>query len=365
MALLHHQSCESVHTGLDLFSVPPTQTAVESGHFIEIYPLSAVSPGAPIEFSISGASEEYLDLSNTFLHVKAKVTKPNGADLDAGTDVAPVNNWMHSLFTQVDIALNDVLISASENTYPYRAYLESTLNFSNEAKTSHLTSVLYYKDTAGHLDATQGDDNLGLKVRRELAAQSSSIDMMGRLHTDITHQDKYMLPGVDVKIRLIPSRNLFNLIAHNANGQFQSVIQHCSLFVRKVKLNPAVSLAHEKALEKATAKYPIKRVLLKTFSIPTGQMSHVQDNLFLSQTPGRIVVGLVDTVAFNGRLNTNPFNFKTCDLSFFGLYSDGKQVPAKPLTPDFTRGQFVRSYHGMMTALGFTNADRGNSLSYR
>lgn len=38
MALVHPKSCESVHTGLDLFSVPPTQTAVEEGQFVEYHP---------------------------------------------------------------------------------------------------------------------------------------------------------------------------------------------------------------------------------------------------------------------------------------------------------------------------------------
>ena len=110
---------------------------------MEFHPLSSLSPGAPIEFAISGATTEYLDLSNTYLHVRAKVTKPDGSNLDAGTDVAPVNYWLHALFSQVDISLNDTLVTNSENTYPYRAYLEATLNYGREAKKSHLTSAFY------------------------------------------------------------------------------------------------------------------------------------------------------------------------------------------------------------------------------
>ena len=248
MALVHPKSCECVHTGLDLFFVPPTQTAVEEGQFVEFHPLSSLSPGAPIEFAISGATSEYLDLSNTYLHVRAKITKADGFNLDAGTDVAPVNNWLHSLFSQVDISLNDTLVTSSENTYPFRAYIETILNFGREAKTSHLTSALYYRDSSDHMDDTQGDDNLGLKARRTLSARSRELDMMGRLHTDIMHQERYLINGVDVKIRLIPSKSTFHLIAHHAAAGYNSVITHASLFVRKVKLNPAVALAHEKAL---------------------------------------------------------------------------------------------------------------------
>ena len=74
MALIHPNSCECLHSGLDLFSIPPTQTAVEEGQFIEIHPLASLAPGAPIEFALSGSGEDYLDLFNTFLHVRAKVT---------------------------------------------------------------------------------------------------------------------------------------------------------------------------------------------------------------------------------------------------------------------------------------------------
>lgn len=365
MALVHPQSCESVNTGLDLFSVPPTQTAVEEGQFVEFHPLSTLSPGAPIEFAISGATTEYLDLSNTYLHVRAKVTKPDGTNLDAGANAVPVNYWLNSLFSQVDISLNDTLVTNSENTYPYRAYIEATLNFGRDAKKSHLTSAFYYRDSSNHLDDTNGDHNVGLKTRRTLSARSREVDMMGRLHTDIMHQERYMINGVDVKIRLIPSKNVFNLIVHGTGTAYRSVITHASLFVRKVKLNPAVTLAHAKALEKNTAKYPLKRVVLKTFSIPTGNLSAVQDNLFLSQTPNRLVIGLVDSAAFNGHLNRNPFNFKTKNLSFLSLYLDGRQIPAKPLTPNFEKHQYVRSFFTTMIATGQANKDAGSYIEMR
>ena len=81
MTLFHPQSCESVNTGLDLFSVPPTQTAVEEGQFVEFHSLSSLSPSAPVEFTISGGGAEYLDLSNTYLHVRAKIARATGAAL--------------------------------------------------------------------------------------------------------------------------------------------------------------------------------------------------------------------------------------------------------------------------------------------
>lgn len=100
-----------------------------------------------------------MDLSNAYLHVPAKITKPDETDLDANTDVAPVNYWLHSLISQVDVNLNDALVTNSENTHPYRAYIEVTLNYGREAKKSHLTRAFYYRDSVNHFGETQGDTN--------------------------------------------------------------------------------------------------------------------------------------------------------------------------------------------------------------
>ena len=104
------------------------------------------------------------------LYVKAKVTQENGNNLAADTDVGPVNLFLHSLFSQVDISLNGTLITSSTNTYPYWAMLETLLSYGYDAKTSQLTSALYYKDTAGQMGSTfDGNIDNGLATRRQFA----------------------------------------------------------------------------------------------------------------------------------------------------------------------------------------------------
>ena len=85
--------------------------------------------------------------------MKAKVTKANGTDLVADEAVGVVNNFLHSLFKQVDVFLKEKQVTQSLGTYAYRAYLETLLNYGPSAKESQLTSALFYKDTAGNMDA--------------------------------------------------------------------------------------------------------------------------------------------------------------------------------------------------------------------
>ena len=159
--------------------------------------------------------------------------------------------------------------------------------------------------------------------------------MMGRLHVDLFFQDRYLLNGVDVKIRIVQNKNAFAFMAGGANPDYKISIDEAILFARKAKLNPAVQMGHVKALEKGTAKYPLRRVHCKVFSIPRGAMSHTHENVYLGVLPKRVVLCCVDNDAYNGTFAKNPFHAKHNKLNFLALYVDGQQVPAKPLQPKF------------------------------
>ena len=58
-----------------------------------------------------------------------------------------------------------------------------------------------------------------------------------------------------------------------------------SMFVRKVKLMPSVFLAHAKTLECSLAKYPICRVVCKSFMIPQNYLDVSHKKLFPVKCP--------------------------------------------------------------------------------
>ena len=137
MNFVHSKSQECSKTELDLFSVPPTQTSLEKGHWEEFQPVSSVSDGGPITF-LSPGTEDYVDLSKSILVVRAKVTKADGTNLDADMKVGVVNN----LFKRVDVFLKEKQVTQATGTYAYRAYLETLLNYGPAAKKSQLTASI-------------------------------------------------------------------------------------------------------------------------------------------------------------------------------------------------------------------------------
>ena len=167
MAFIHHLSSGAMKSELDLFTVPPTQIAIENGSFSEYNPISSISDNVPIEFYVSGSGSQYLDLSNTQLYVRAQIVRGNNTPIDNTSEVGPINLLMQSLWSDLEIKLNDKIVTSSNNTYGYRAYIETLLSYGESAKKSHLTSALFQKDVGGHFDEAnplnaQGH-NTGLK----------------------------------------------------------------------------------------------------------------------------------------------------------------------------------------------------------
>jgi hypothetical protein len=136
MALVHPNSCECTKSELDLFEVPPTQTSVIYGYWEQKGLTSALTDQGPYEFSVSGAGDDYIYLANSYMFVEAQTVADDNTALDGGEDVGPVNLWMHSLFSDVSVSLNEKLISPPTSLYPYRAYIETLLSYGPAAKES-------------------------------------------------------------------------------------------------------------------------------------------------------------------------------------------------------------------------------------
>lgn len=367
MAFVHPQSCECLKSELDIFAVPPTQTSIESSSYVEYNPISSISDGTPIEFVITNGGQEYLDMANTQLFVTAQILDANNTAINNEQPVGPVNLLLHSLFSEVDIKLNDTLITSTNNTYPYRAYLETLLSYSKAAKESHLSSALFFKDVAGSMEERNPHDddarNTGLIRRHEGFARGGTVDLMGRIHADMFFQDRYLINDVGVRIRLVRNTNEFCLMSAVPNASYKIKIKECKLYVRKVKVSPSILVAHAKALQVGNAKYPVRRAVCKTFTIPRGNLDFSQENVFSGQLPTRLVIAFVDNDAFNGTYAKNPFNFQNYSVTQLRVYLDGQQQHIRPLDLNFAESQYVSAYMTLFSGTGKQFKDEGNHIS--
>jgi len=365
-------STECTKSELDLFYVPPTNTSIESGGWSIHHPVSVIDNNdGPLEFVITATENEYIHLCKTLLYLNVEFvrTGPLKNENDETEVYGPVNNFASSLFSQIDVSLKNDSIETSNKTYAYKAYISDLLNYGEDAKKTFLQSGMFYKDTAEQMDNLEINQtkshNRGFLHRRELITKGNgSVELMTRLHSDIFNSDRYLLNGVDLTIKLLRNSPEFYLMKSSESFNVKVKINSALLYVRKAKISPQILLAHSMALEKATAKYPIKRVVVNTYTISQNMPNFTTPNLSSSVLPLRVIVGLVDSKAFNGSFKHNPFNFQHFNLRQIQLTLDSKNIPYyKGLDFDYESNRCLRGYYTLFEGIDKPVFMNGNDIS--
>jgi len=120
---------EAQPSGLSLFTIPPYQSAVERMHYQEVHSNSQLT-GNIIDMEITGKhGMEYVDLKRSKLYVKAKIVKADGKTLAADEYVGPINLFLQTMFSQVEVAMQGKLVSSTTSHYPYKAMIQTLLSY--------------------------------------------------------------------------------------------------------------------------------------------------------------------------------------------------------------------------------------------
>ncbi|XP_046338236.2 uncharacterized protein F54H12.2-like [Haliotis rufescens] len=363
MALLNDKEFEElVPESLNLFTLPSYQTSVQKHYFVNVRPLSQINDSTPLEFHVSNSGGDYVDLKRTRLHLNVKVTQTDGTALAEDENVAPVNLFLQSLFSQVTVYLQNQLVSSTNNHYAYKSMMKTLLEYGAEAKTTQLTAQLFYKDVAEQNSDLESSDvtgsiNGGMSSRASYIADSKVLTMSGPIYEDIFDMNRYLLNEVDLTLKMYRSNHKFCLMSSVTEHEFKIQILDAYLQVCKVKVNPALILAHNTLFEKTNALYPYTKNEVKVTSIPTTQQTHCIDNVS-NPVANRYVVGLVDSSSLNGSYTGNPFNFKSSMLKKMTLYIDGVSVPGQP-----TEADDVACYVNMLDGMGLWKENKGNAIT--
>jgi hypothetical protein len=332
---------------LALFQIPAKDTGDQGREWITYRPINQLTDGATLEFNIPGTSTQYVDLKRMQLHIKATITKEDGTPIDQTGDdadsVGVANAPLHTMFSQVDLSLQQQPMNQVGPNYPYKAYLD--LLFDTE-DTQELYNQLFIKDDGGSIDMDVSDPsgtNQGL-FNRSMYTYGKTVDLIGGLKLDICQQDRLLLNAVPINLKFWQTPDTFRLMAKDNTKQFKLHIVDASLEVAIAKVNPGVLLGHADTLKDTPASYPYTRSVVKTFAVPTGQYSFTTDDLFQGEVPNQLILGLVSSTATHGDYTKNPFNFRHFDCNYVGFYVNGQSMPNHPLQPNYASYQYVEAF---------------------
>jgi hypothetical protein len=376
MARLHKGSKTCGDMQSELLRMPDTCTDIADVVYVELAPVNSVSDSStlPIEYYYKGTPEFYPDLSQSELYFEVKATRKDGTALEKGEAVGPVNLLHHAMISQIDLYLNDELVTKNSGLYPWRAYMESTLSYGQNAKLSWLESSMFYADQHG--DAFDMTDPAGSKIntgfisRAKYIAESQTADMLFRPHLDMFMQPRPILENVDIRLRLTRTPAEFCLMASSGN-EYKLTIVNALFILRTVKLNTAVAIHHREALKhNGKALYPHRRVEMQSFTIPAGVLSHTRGNVVTGRLPRRIIFALTTNQAFNGVYTRSYCRFQPHGVNKINLLVNGRSLPTSGYTPQFsstdpTGVRCTRCFNALASVCKLTHTDAGNSITRR
>ncbi|MCG8032139.1 MAG: hypothetical protein JAZ03_08180 [Candidatus Thiodiazotropha taylori] len=321
--------------GLDIFSLPPNQVAILKQYYEDVRPVSQYHGLNPLSFEVNLQGDVYTDMSKCKLYLKVRVLNPDGSRLNPDESVSPVNLLFHALFSEIDVRMNGSLVH-SAGMYPYLAYFRCLMYENEFTKKARLTEQLYYPDTVGFFDETNPNGgNFGLFTRHQFAKSSKVIEMAGPIFSDCLMLNRYLINGIKLGIAMKRTSPKFCLmsageIAATAEN-YQVVIEDAFLRLCRLKVNPAVLVAHSKLMKTVTAKYPFTKRSIKCCNVPPNQTMFHWSHMTESPLPKFVVVAFCSNQGVVGSYSHSPWNFLNGDVRQISLHVNGISVPADPI----------------------------------
>ena len=351
---------------LDIFSLPKVQNSIEDNLHIECRPAAVLNSNTFIEFNYTTGNDEYLRLYETELYMRMKIfiEKPitKKLDRDDWKNVSICNNFMNSLFKQVEFWIGDRLIDPQHQTYAYKTYLEKLMGKSSDVKRTSAKLGLWYENFPDNPENLIEDGIVTIKSANpedsDNYGEGKEFELLGKIHLPMFEQRRTaLLGGCKLKLRFIPNDPQF-FIKCNSKVRVQNVeFTHCSLHLHGIKVHEHIWRGHEYGLQEGNARY----FLLENFVIPQTINKGTQDvsieNLHNGIVPNRAFVVFVDHRAFNGSHSLNPYNFQNFGINYLQMYVNGAPVDALPKTPNFKKSQYAHEYWDLFKVTNQSHID--------
>ena len=338
---------------LDFFSVPRTESALIHGKNQEYYLTGPLTDTGPYEFIVHGDSNEYVMLDKMTIYGEVSIVKAGGAAIGPTDNVSVINNFPQALFSQIEVYLQGQCINdLSTPTYPYKAFIENHLTYDDDIKNTTLAATeIYMKDTLKlEKDVTEAmkDKTSGMYLRAARCSKKVCFDIVP--HIDFLRSKKYLLPGVEMRIKLTRAPDSFALIqaANTASIKFHKLELH----TRKVTLDPKIAMAVENKLATTPAIYPVTASKIRTHLLPQGNSNYTVNQIVRGKLPRSFMFCIMESDRFDGGNNINSFYFNNNGCNSIQVLINGDVIHASPMTPKWNDGVFLKEYRWFLDNIG-------------
>jgi hypothetical protein len=210
---------------------------------------------------------------------------------------------------------------------------------------------------------SEGGRNIGFENRAMFTHAGKIVTLEGDLRCDILDINKLIINHVPISFKFYPARNNFSLLTPDGDDRYYVDLIDVVLKVEHIIPNPQILTAVEKMLQDRPAEYEFTCSDIRSFSVPAGVYKWEIDTLYpSSEIPDELIVGFVDSEAFQGSTDRNAFNFDHFNLSYISFNIENLPVNAQVYEPNYSELQFTSEYLALFSdsdVNGDIRRDRG------
>ena len=280
----HPRSEGTVNPALRLFQVPPTDISINAYRMVTVQPTTTGIN--PMEFIIPGL-DDFVDLGRSYFTMELRLQKSTNDNLDAAQKLWPVNN--------------------TDKAGDHAAWAALPANH-KAAYEAMVAEVAKYAGGVTH-------------------------SLVFTPHLEVFHTGKLLVPGIEIKMKFHFNGPSLFLNGVALAGRLMEGDVKLRFHLCQLRLNDAIyqSLSAKRHNQGQVAAYPTVRSEIRTFSMQGNLTRFDIPNLFQNRIPDRLIVGLLDSRAFNGDVTRDPFCFQKFGLSSIRQIVKGEEYPYKTL----------------------------------
>ena len=346
---------------VNLFDIPDVDYSYKAKRWVPFKPPN--SGTQPILFTVP-ASDDYYDLNDTKLEIKIRlntagtngVSSTEGSVSDGNNSkyIYCVNNFAHSIFSQMNLSFNGVLMTEQSNAYHQKAYLETLQNYNCQEGETLLApqgwvNELHVRDKLTPTNAGNNDEpnpnawdgKTGLKALTSRLLGKAYHTFFIKPHIAVLKTGKCLVPNVQMDLELyLNDSSLFLFGTPDTTTSINKKIPtlgtddlFVTLWMKKVTLHVNVydRLVKERSLSKRNVIYPVVRSDIRTYSFDGRSTRWSQDNVFLNKVPIKVMIGLMHSTNYNGSLQYYSFAYEKFGVTRVRQRIDGEEYPYRVL----------------------------------
>lgn len=337
----------------NLQSLPVHDISVISSKIEQVFPSHPIGNSEILEFDIPISQTHYTNLSKSFLYLRLKATQHDGKDLETDTKTSIGNMIFSTLFKNMELYVNNILISSSTNNYAFSSFIHRIITSTQADKETKLKTELYIPSTE---PSPLSETNVMYKTLLA-KTKTKNIELYSNLNHGLFELKKMLVPGVKVTIRLRMNSPKFCMLSTEGTDALpfldKIVIQEAFYDVHRCVANSKLMSLHDSILSKnGKIHYPFRERDVIAFQVSKGSITYTSETL-LQRIPAFAMIAILKSDAYFGAEHLDPTQFFPHGLQSASLLINGDKMMHQNFKFSVEDGQYVKLYRSLFN---FTNS---------